>query len=146
MPREKPARPVSSAPEPPASEVAATAALGATAEPPGGATVPSPTSTPFVSGAVEPPREPSPKPKLWARLERLPSAVRRGLEHPYAERARGVLLPVALLFGVCFFGYIVNQRYALKDWLFFRYAKSWLLALYWLAGAMCGGHAIVRHL
>jgi hypothetical protein len=120
--------------------------IEATAELPGGAPVPTPTSTPFESGAVEPPREPPPKSTFWARVERLPGTVRRGLEHPHVERARSVLLPVALLFGVCFFGYIVNQRYALKDWLFFSYAKSWLLVMYWLAGAMSGGHAIVRRL
>jgi len=79
-------------------------------------------------------------------MQRLVGKARRALEHPYAERARGVLLPIALLFGVCFFGYIVNKHYALKDWLFFSYAKSWLLVAYWLAGAMSGGYAVVRRL
>lgn len=57
-----------------------------------------------------------------------------------------MLLPLALLFGVGFFGYIVNQRYALRDWQFFRYGKSWLLVAYWFVGAMSGGYAVVRHL
>ncbi len=57
-----------------------------------------------------------------------------------------MLLPLALAFGFCFFAVIVNERYPLRNWLFFRYAKSWLLVLYWLAGVLSGGHAIVRRL
>jgi hypothetical protein len=117
--------------------------------------VPTPTSAtlasaPLEGGPVEPPRQPASASasisRLIARLQQVPRVLRRAFEHPHAERARQLLLPVALLFGVCFFGYLVNQRYALKDWLFFRYAKSWLLVIYWFAGAMSGGYAIVRRL
>jgi hypothetical protein len=83
----------------------------------------------------------------WSRrVEQLASVGRAAFEHRAAERARAILLPLGLVFAFCFFAVIVNKHYPLKDWLFFRYAKSWLLASYWLLGAMCGGHAVVRRL
>src|SRR5688500_8106263 len=145
MPGEKPARPVPSALEPLGSSVPGRADVSE-----GAAPVPTPTSAtlasaPLEGGPVEPPRQPASASasisRLIARLQQVPRVLRRAFEHPHAERARHLLLPVALLFGVCFFGYLVNQRYALKDWLFFRYAKSWLLVIYWFAGAMSGGYA-----
>lgn len=68
------------------------------------------------------------------------------LAHPRVERGRAVSLPLALAFGFCFFAALVNERYPMEDWLFFRYAKSWLLVGYWLAGVMSGGYAVVHRL
>jgi hypothetical protein len=81
--------------------------------------------------------------RRWGRASHL---VRTALEHGATERVRRFMLPLALGLSFCFFGYIVNKRYPVQDWLFLRYAKSWLLVLYWFAGAMSGGYAIVRRL
>src|SRR5690349_7918330 len=83
---------------------------------------------------------------LGRRVRGLAGAFSGTLERLGAERVQRILLPFALLFGFCFFAYHVNKHYALKDWLFFRDAKSWLLVLYWLTGAMSAGYEVVRRL
>jgi hypothetical protein len=76
-------------------------------------------------------------------LRRLAVAV---LEHSRTDRVRQVLLPVALLTGFGFFGFIVNGHYPIEDWLFWRYARSWLLGLIWFAACMSAGWAVLYRL
>jgi hypothetical protein len=63
-----------------------------------------------------------------------------------SDRLRSIGLPLMLIAGACFFGAIVNGRYPISEWLFFRYAKAWALALYWFAGCLSAGYALVRRL
>lgn len=62
------------------------------------------------------------------------------------DRLRSVGLPLVLIAGACFFGAIVHAHYPIGEWLFFRYAKAWALALYWFAGCLSAGYALVRRL
>jgi len=43
---------------------------------------------------------------------------------------------------VVLFGVVVDRHYPLRDWLFFRYLKTWLLVAYWGLGCVAAGHAI----
>ncbi|HWO09732.1 MAG TPA: hypothetical protein VNN80_09645, partial [Polyangiaceae bacterium] len=63
-----------------------------------------------------------------------------------AARLRSIGLPLVMLAGACFFGAIVNERVPFSEWLFFRYAKAWSLALYWFAGCLSAGYVLVRRL
>lgn len=71
---------------------------------------------------------------------------RAALEHPMVERARRVLLPLALLAGFSSFAVIVNRYYPVQNWLFWRYAKSWALALFWFSGCLSAGYAVLARL
>lgn len=84
--------------------------------------------------------------KLMNRLRELRPRVGAALVHPRADRVRQVMLPLALLAGFAFFGFIVNSHYPVKDWLFWRYAKSWVLVLFWFGGCMSAGHALLCRL
>jgi hypothetical protein len=53
------------------------------------------------------------------------------------------MVPVVVLAGACLFGAIVNRHYPFRDWLFFRYAKVWVLVAYWFLGCASSGHLIV---
>lgn len=79
-------------------------------------------------------------------LERLVATARWGFDHPIADRVRGALLPLALLIACVCFAITVHKRFAIQHWLFFDYAKAWLLVAYWFTGCMCAGYAVVRRL
>jgi hypothetical protein len=77
------------------------------------------------------------------------SRVRRALAGQLGQlpdRLRTIGLPLALIGCAGAFGVVVNERYPIADWLFFRYAKAWTLALYWFAGCLSAGYALVRRL
>jgi hypothetical protein len=63
-----------------------------------------------------------------------------------SARLRSIGLPLVLVAGALFFGAIVNGHVPIRDWLFFRYAKAWVLALYWFMGCLSAGYAVVRRL
>src|SRR5688572_18526995 len=65
-------------------------------------------------------------------------------ERRLIDTLRAVGLPLVLIGGACAFGVIAHGHYPVRDWLFFRYAKAWALALYWFAGCMSAGYALVR--
>jgi hypothetical protein len=65
-------------------------------------------------------------------------------ERRLLDTLRAVGLPLVLIGGACAFGVIAHGHYPVRDWLFFRYAKAWALALYWFAGCMSAGYALVR--
>lgn len=84
--------------------------------------------------------------RMLGRMHGFGRAARAAVDHPVADKLRRVMLPLALVAGFCFFGFIVNQKYPIKDWLFLRYAKSWALALFWFSGCVSTGYALVRRL
>ena len=59
------------------------------------------------------------------------------------ESLRRVMVPLGAAAGVVLFATVVNRHYPLKDWLFFRYLKIWLLVGYWFLGCASCGHALV---
>lgn len=76
-------------------------------------------------------------------MQRGAASFRRALRVVTSDTGRRVLVPLAILAGLCLFTLIVNRHYPLKDWLFFRYAKIWGLVAYWFLGCASAGHLIV---
>jgi hypothetical protein len=82
-------------------------------------------------------------------LQRLRASGQRAaavLDSPKAERARQASVAVALLTGFCFFAVTVDRHYPIGDWLCWRYAQAWLLALVWFGGCMSAGWVALRWL
>ncbi len=53
---------------------------------------------------------------------------------------------LVLIAGALLFGWVVNRQYAIKAWLFWRYAGYWLATLALCVSALSLGHVIVRRL
>lgn len=56
----------------------------------------------------------------------------------------GLLL--ALIASFCLFASVTQQHEHWRDWQFFRYAKAWALVIYWCAGCMSAGWALMHWL
>jgi hypothetical protein len=72
------------------------------------------------------------------RTQRSTSSATRALAH-----LRTTALVVLLLAGAGFFASYVDRFYAVKDWLFWRYAAYWVLTFGWLLACLSLGHAFV---
>jgi hypothetical protein len=72
--------------------------------------------------------------------------VRGGAERSWTERARRLALALVIVDSVALFALYANDTYAIRDWLFWRYAKAWGWALYYAGGALVGGLALVQRL
>ena len=59
------------------------------------------------------------------------------------EKVRRVALTGTLVAGGLVFALVVNEHYQLADWLFFRYARLWLLSLAFAAACLSAGHALL---
>ncbi len=59
--------------------------------------------------------------------------------------ARTLGLAALLVAAIFFLAFQVNQHFALKDWLFFRYARAWLVALLFFGSSLVGGYGLLGH-
>ena len=64
----------------------------------------------------------------------------------WAPRATRWVIPALLL--LCAFGFarFYAQFYPIGEWLFWRYASYWVACLFWSAGCLSAGYALVRRL
>jgi hypothetical protein len=60
--------------------------------------------------------------------------------------ARTVLLCAVVCAGIVVFGYVANEHYPLREWLFFMFARYWLVAGLFMAASLAAGLRITRWL
>lgn len=58
---------------------------------------------------------------------------------------RGAGLVLALLYGGRYFLQKVDGHYPIGQWLFWRYALCWLLAILWATACLSAGHAVLKY-
>lgn len=75
--------------------------------------------------------------------ERIVPLVDRVFASPWSKRARQVLLAIVLLGGAWQFGSVVSAHYPIRYWLFWYYAKYWLLLAWWSVSVLSFGHLVV---
>ncbi len=56
---------------------------------------------------------------------------------------RGLLLSLTLLAASAYFASLIGERYPLKEWLFFRYARYWGCAVYFTLACVTSGHRLL---
>jgi hypothetical protein len=57
---------------------------------------------------------------------------------------RKIGLTVAIVGSALLFGFTVHAHYPIQEWLFWSYARCWLLAVFWSAACACGGHFLLK--
>ncbi|MCC6552966.1 MAG: hypothetical protein IT372_08090, partial [Polyangiaceae bacterium] len=67
-------------------------------------------------------------------------------QSPWPTRLRMIGLPAVALFGIVYFGRTVHAHYRVEQWLFWRYAISWLCAIAWSVACLAAGHAVLKRL
>ncbi|MBI5533563.1 MAG: hypothetical protein HY898_12665 [Deltaproteobacteria bacterium] len=64
----------------------------------------------------------------------------------WTTHLRTGLLVIALLAGLLKFGTVVHEHYPIHRWLFWLYAKYWVLIAFWTAGCVSTGHMLLKRL
>jgi hypothetical protein len=62
----------------------------------------------------------------------------------WLSRARSGVVCLALVVGAYKLGSVVHEHYPIHRWLFWFYAKAWLLAAWWAGAVLVFGHALLR--
>src|SRR5436190_10880413 len=62
------------------------------------------------------------------------------------RRARPIAIPLSCIAGLCIFVAEVDPHYAVRKWLFWRYALYWLLAVAFTIACIGSGDVVVRKL